>query len=67
MTTLIETLTSREITALVLKSRSGKFGNHSDSFFAGLVSKGMIEPKTKRLTNEGRAAVETYRRLSDQN
>ena len=57
------TLSKYEIRALVNKSRRNSFGM-SEKVIASLIEKGLVDAKTKRLTDDGIAHVEIERRRS---
>lgn len=57
-------LTRNEIQALIKKARRNTFGNVSEFLVKGLIAKGLVDARTRRLTDEGIAAVETNNRFA---
>jgi hypothetical protein len=56
------TLSKFEETALVSKSRRNTFGRVSDRLISGLIEKGLVDGRTRRLTEDGISMVEVIRR-----
>jgi len=57
-------LTLLESTVLVRKFRQNRFGNVTQTTINKLIVKGLVDPKSKRLTEDGIAKVEMIQRLS---